>query len=254
MVGFIRKTWWLIPPLLLILLANCGVKSDTLFESEHLRIERVTDQVFVHVSYLQTRAFGKVECNGAVFFNKGESIILDSPTNDFATRELIDWVTNKLDSRIITVIPTHFHNDCIGGIKAFEENRIPSYAHSKTIELAKRDSVFLKSRAFDETLKFRLGDKTLTIFFPGRGHTFDNIVAYFPAEKVLFGGCLIKSMGAGKGYLGDADTTAWSTTIRKILTEYEDIEVVIPGHGDTGGIELLNYTATLFDQEVNNEK
>ena len=81
----------------------------------------------------------------------------------------------------------------------------------------------------------------------GEGHTKDNIVGYFPADKTLFGGCLIKKVGAGNGNLEDANTDNWSKTVRKIKRKYHSAEIVIPGHGKSGGIELLDYTIQLFD-------
>ena len=91
------------------------------------------------------------------------------------------------------------------------------------------------------------GIKVKNLFF-GEGHTKDNIVSYIPSEKVLFGGCLLKTVGAKKGYLGDANTTDWSNTVAKIKKELSDIEYVIPGHGKTDGTELLTYTIQLFNE------
>lgn len=31
----------------------------------------------------------------------------------------------------------------------------------------------------------------------------------------MFGGCLIKELDAGKGYLGDANVADWSSTVEK---------------------------------------
>jgi metallo-beta-lactamase class B len=65
---------------------------------------------------------------------------------------------------------------------------------------------------------------------------------------VIFGGCLIKEVGAGKGNLADANTIDWSNTVRKIRDEYPDVKRIVPGHGQPGGIELLDYTIKLFDK------
>ena len=69
--------------------------------------------------------------------NENEGIVFDTPTNNKSSLELIDFVTNKLKSKITAVIPTHFHADCIGGIKEFEKHNISTYASKKTIELLK---------------------------------------------------------------------------------------------------------------------
>ncbi|MGE0492978.1 MAG: MBL fold metallo-hydrolase [Vulcanimicrobiota bacterium] len=82
----------------------------------------------------------------------------------------------------------------------------------------------------------------------GRGHSFDNVVTYLPAEKVLFGGCLLKARGAGKGNLADADVAAWPTTVAAVRQAFAEAEFVVPGHGRWGGPELLDYTIEMFSQ------
>ena len=82
----------------------------------------------------------------------------------------------------------------------------------------------------------------------GEGHTRDNVVSYFLDEKVLFGGCLIKSLKSGKGNLADANTAEWSNTVKTIKRQFKDVEMVIPGHGKPGGIELLDYTIEMFKE------
>lgn len=44
----------------------------------------------------------------------------------------------------------------------------------------------------------------------------------------------------------DANVAAWAETIRKIKAKYTQTLVVIPGHGNAGGMELIDYTAKLF--------
>lgn len=250
MVGFFQKILCIVT--CIVLISGCGkVGNGIKYESENLIIEQITEGVFMHVSYLNTHDYGKVKCNGAIFKSADEVVIVDTPTNDVASDELIDWVTNNLNCKIVAVVPTHFHDDCLSGIHSFNEKGIKSYAHSRTVKLAKGDSIFLKSDPFDTEIKLEFGNDVSVISFFGKGHTYDNVVAYYPEEKTLFGGCLIKSIGAGKGYLGNADTTEWSNTVRNIKSVYQNIEYVIPGHGKSGDSKLLDYTANLFDQEVN---
>lgn len=55
-------------------------------------------------------------------------------------------------------------------------------------------------------------------------------------------------MNASKGYLGDAVVNEWSATVTKIKEAYPDVRSVEPGHGATGGSELLDYTISLFKE------
>ncbi|MFK8101870.1 MAG: subclass B1 metallo-beta-lactamase [Saprospiraceae bacterium] len=216
------------------------------YKSDTLTIEKLTKNTFRHLSYLSTTSFGKVACNGMIVIDQQEALIFDTPTNDADAKELIDWVESNLKCKVIGVVVSHFHVDCLGGLNEFHDRQIPSYASLKTIELAKLAGMAVPQIGFEASRELQVGTKTVHNEFFGEGHTRDNIVAYFPAEKVLFGGCLIKCLGANKGYLGDANTQEWSKTVRAIQEKYKDIKVIIPGHGQPGNTDLLKYTIELF--------
>ncbi|NMM47744.1 subclass B1 metallo-beta-lactamase [Marinigracilibium pacificum] len=218
---------------------------DFLYQSENVKIEKLTENTYRHISYLETD-YGKVGCNGMIVVSDGEALVFDTPTNDRDSKELIKWIENTLNVQVKGVIVTHFHDDCLGGLKGFHDKLIPSYSSFKTIDLAKSDSVTIPQNGFEKHLEIKVGSHWVTNEYFGEGHTIDNIVSYFPKDKVMFGGCLIKSLGAGKGYLGDANTAEWSNTVRAIKKKYGDIKVVIPGHGNPGDIELLDYTIEMF--------
>ncbi|GAB3171197.1 subclass B1 metallo-beta-lactamase [Telluribacter humicola] len=219
------------------------------YQSENLVVQKVADHVYQHISYLQTQSFGKVECNGMVVVNNKEALVFDTPSNAKATQELIKWVQDGLHCQIKAVVPTHFHDDCLGGLDEFHKQQVPSYASQRTIELTKANSLPVPQHGFDTVQELKVGSKKVVVEYFGEGHTRDNVVAYYPAEKVLFGGCLIKETGATKGYLGDANTNEWSATVTKLKQKYPEIKKVIPGHGKPGGTELLDYTIGLFRPE-----
>jgi metallo-beta-lactamase class B len=45
-----------------------------------------------------------------------------------------------------------------------------------------------------------------------------------------------------KGFVGDADLTNWFSSLHKLLNKYPDPSLVIPGHGNLGGKELITHT------------
>lgn len=223
-------------------------KEQIVYNSKQLVITQIAENAFVHTSYKQTNDFGYVPCNGLIVIDKHESIIFDTPTNDTSAAALILWVRDSLHCTINAIIPTHFHDDCLGGLKAFHENKIPSYAYFKTIELAKENKMQVPQNGFHDSLILRFGNEKITVRFFGEGHTRDNVVGYFSSKHILFGGCLLKEKGAGKGYLGDANIKDWSLTVAKIKQAYPNIKIVVPGHGKYGNKDLLNYTIQLFQQ------
>lgn len=216
------------------------------YNSEDLMITQISDHAFVHTSYLQTNDFGKVPCNGMIIRNSNEVLIFDTPTNNKSAEGLVKFIKEKLHCKINAVVPTHFHDDCLGSLALFHELKIPSFGNFSTIVLAKANNIVSPQNGFSDSLKLSLGNTYATVKYLGQGHTKDNVVAYFPSENILFGGCLIKELQATKGYLGDANINEWSNTVEKVKQQYPNVKVVIPGHGKTGGIELLDYTIQLF--------
>ncbi len=231
---------------------NCNAQTQKAFkpkkvyETKSLVITQITKNSFVHISYLQTNDFGYVPCNGLIVRNNNEVIVFDTPTNDKSSEELINWISKTLRCKINAIIPTHFHDDCLGGLKAFHDNDIASYASFRTIELAKENGYVVPKNGFADSLILKVGNENITAKFFGEGHTKDNVVGYFPSENVMFGGCLIKELEATKGYLGDARVSNWSNTVEKIKKEHPNVKVVVPGHGNFGDSKLLDYTIRLF--------
>lgn len=221
-------------------------KAKKIYESKTLIITQISENSFIHTSFKQTNDFGNVLCNGLIVKDHHETVVFDTPTNDKSSEELIQWINEKLDSKIKAIIPTHFHDDSLGGLMAFHKKNIPSYAYAKTIELAKENNFVIPENSFNDSVILKVGDKDVIAKFFGEGHTKDNAVGYFPGENILFGGCLLKELEAGKGYLGDANLSAWSNTVEKVKKEYPDVKIVVPGHGDYGDGKLLDYTITLF--------
>ena len=233
-----------------MLLLSCTAKKTALYqyESETMKIRQVGNNLFMHVSYLNTNDFGKVACNGMVYFNGKEAIVFDTPTDNASSLELISWIQEKQHKQIKAIVVTHFHKDCLGGLEAFHENGTTSYAHQGTMGiLEEKDQATRPNIGFEKKAILEVGDQQVYATFFGEGHTKDNIVGYVPEENALFGGCLIKAANASKGNLEDANTNEWSKTVARIKKEYPELQTIVPGHGQPGGTELLDYTIRLFE-------
>jgi metallo-beta-lactamase class B len=227
-------------------LAQKTFTPKTVYQSSKLVIKQIDNNSFQHISYLQTNDFGNVPCNGLIVKNNNEVAIFDTPTNDSSSTELIQWINKKLHCTIVAIIPTHFHNDCLGGLRSFHQNHIRSFAFNRTIQLAKDNKYEIPQNAFQDSLLLKIGKSFAIIKYFGEGHTIDNVVAYYPNDNILFGGCLLKELDATVGYLGDANIAEWANTVSKIKTTYPKLKTVVPGHGEIGNNSLLDYTITLF--------
>lgn len=235
--------------ILYILICFCFLTScntEKKYKSDILIVEKIANHTYKHTSFLKTKSFGNVPCNGIIVVDENKAIIFDTPINKESSKELIDWVENNLKCKITAIIPTHFHVDCLGGLDEFHKNDIPSFASKKTIDLLKDKKTNYPQSSFETSREFSVGKQKVVVSFFGEGHTKDNIVAYLANDNVLFGGCLVKGLNARKGNLADANINEWSSTVQKIKKEYPNIKIVVPGHGKIGNSELLDYTIELF--------
>lgn len=229
---------------------SCRQQKDISEEyiSEELIVKQLSEHVWEHTSYLKTQEWGKVPCNGIIVIDDNEGIIIDTPTNEESAIELLDWLESQ-KVEVKAIVPTHFHIDCLAGLNYYHSKNIPSYSSSLTAELANNSNFTKPQNTFKDSLILNVDDHSIIFRFEGSGHTKDNIVAYIPSDKVLFGGCLIKGKGWAKGNLVDADTIAWANSVMKTMVDYPEMEIVVPGHGGIGDITLLEYTIKMFSTD-----
>lgn len=101
----------------------------------------------------------------------------------------------------------------------------------------------------DDLLTVMVGDRRVELYYPGAGHAPDNIVAWVPDRRLLFGGCLVKSAVAESlGYRGDADLAAWPGSIAAVRARFPDAALIVPGHGEPGSTELYTNTLRLLEE------
>lgn len=232
--------------LFLVAIVEETFSQKTVYKNERLEIIQLSEHTFQHITFLETESFGKVPCNGLLVADEGEVLVIDSPALLEDAEMLLDWIRDDLNQEVIGVVATHFHGDCLGGLEAFHQRQLPSFGKDLTLENALAVGNTPPQQAFDTLLNLSVGSLVVENRFLGRGHTQDNIVSYVHGDQVLFGGCLVKELGAGKGNLADADTLSWSATIGRVIEAFPKSEVVVPGHGKSGDRKLLDYTATLF--------
>lgn len=242
-----RKITFLFLILALVQFQCKSQKMGEAYNSETLIIKVISENSFVHVSYLNTTEYGKVACNGMIYIADNEAIVFDTPSDQETSEELITWLTQNKKTTIKAVVINHFHVDCLGGLKTFHEAGIPSYASNKTIQLAENTSKDVPKNGFDKQNELEIGGKKVINRYFGEAHTKDNIISYIPDEELIFGGCMIKSLKANKGNLNDANISEWSNTIRKIKKHYPNLKTIVPGHGNYGNTTLLDSTIALFN-------
>jgi glyoxylase-like metal-dependent hydrolase (beta-lactamase superfamily II) len=215
--------------------------------SEDFDIIPLSENAYVHSTWTSTPTFGRFNNNGLIYINGNEAMIMNTPPDDRLSKELLDWFSKTFPSvKIKAVVCNHFHADGIGGLRVFHDAGIPSYANAKTNAQIKSDTVVKPQHTFTEVLEMQVNGKTVRSQYFGESHTPDIIVTWLPDEKILYGGCMIKALGAGRGFTGDANLKQWSATVARVKKAFPDAKFVIPGHGDCGGAALLDFTIKMF--------
>lgn len=217
-----------------------------------IQLIHLQDSVYVHVTWHLLDNFGRFPSNGLIVIRNGQGLMIDTPMDNNKTERLTRYLKDSMQVDLTKLIIGHFHDDCMGGLVYLQSIGIESIANSMTIQKCKEIGLPIPSISFTDSLTFNFNGEQIDCRFFGAGHSFDNITVWIPRKKILFGGCLIKSINSkGLGNLSDAVVNDWDITVESLMKEYPEIKTVIPGHGDFGGIELLTHTIELVDKEIN---
>jgi len=214
--------------------------------SEDLELNQISGHCYIHTSYHDLENAPRFPANGLVYVNLGKAFIVDTPWTNELTELLIKYLQDSLKVSVEAVIPTHWHTDCMGGLAIVHNMGIKSYAYQLTAAISKEKNLPIPQVIFSDSLK--LGpENELLLKYLGPGHTEDNMVVHIPSEKILFAGCMVKVLGWNSlGFTGDANIPEWPKTLRKVLIAFRDVKIVIPGHGNYGGLDILEHTLSLF--------
>lgn len=219
---------------------------ESLTISPDLELIKISENAYVHISYTYSPGFGRYSSNGLIFISGKKAFLFDTPATDSLTKILMTWLTDRMNLRIKGFVPNHWHEDCMGGLTCLSQQGIKSYANQLTIDIASRKHLPLPEKGFTDSLTLNLGGRKVLCWFPGAAHSMDNIVVWIPSEKVLFPGCMVKSMDSRNlGNVADGDLKEYPATIDRVLRRFSSALVIIPGHGAIGGIELLTHTRSM---------
>lgn len=224
-------------------LYNCCVAQTR----QHIKVTPLGNGFYVYESYGVFKG-SVVGGNGLLLSTPKGVAMVDTPWDDDQTNQLIDWVAKNLDQKILFCISTHYHDDRIGGIGALKANGIKTFASEATSIRALAQGYPKVSQTFKYDTILHMGSIPLEIYYPGAGHAPDNEAVWFPRQKLLFGGCIVKSTDTNSlGNIAEADLKQWPLSIKKLIKRYPEVVTIIPGHGDWTDNSSLQHTLKLLD-------
>jgi glyoxylase-like metal-dependent hydrolase (beta-lactamase superfamily II) len=216
--------------------------------SESLTVMVIGDGVWVHTSWYELSEGARFPGNGLIVRDGDSLQLIDTAWGVPITHELLDWIDSTLELPVTRAIITHYHGDSMGGTPALAERGIPFFASELTRSLGTDEGVPLPETIGDLDVGDVVPIGNVEVFYPGPGHTADNVFVWIPHARVLFGTCATRSpQFPGRGNTADAELDEWPRSIRRVLEQYPDVTVVVPGHGDPGDASLLIHTIEVLE-------
>ena len=221
-------------------LVNADIKNG------EMEIVQINDNVYQHISYnLWKNKF--TPSNGLIVLDQKNAYIIDTPWRKEDTKNLVAWIKQQ-NLNLRASISTHFHDDRASGIEYLNKIGVKTVASHRTNQLLKRENKTPATIGFESDNYWFLKDK-IHAYYPGAGHSMDNIVVWLAEHKILVGGCLIRSAESrGMGYTADGSVKDWSKSVSKVKKKFSDIKIVFPGHGKLGDQSLLSHTIELANK------
>lgn len=213
--------------------------------SDDVQVRRIAPGLWVHTTWLPLGNGTPYPANGMLLETPEGSVLIDTGWNEAQTETLLAWAARE-GRPVARAYVTHAHNDRMGGIPALRRAGVPVQGSALTVQLAPEEGL----AAPDVLRELQLGTDAqplaagpVELFYPGPGHTRDNVVVWFPRQRVLFGGCLIKADTATTiGNTADADVPNWYHATRRVRETYPGVRMVVPGHGAVSSYRA--YTVT----------
>ncbi|MBI1228301.1 MAG: BlaB/IND/MUS family subclass B1 metallo-beta-lactamase [Bacteroidetes bacterium] len=193
--------------------------------------------------------------NGMYLITDAGAVIIDSPWDTTQFQPLLDSIKARHGKDAIMCLATHSHEDRTAALEYYQSKGIKTYTTKQTDEISKQRNEKRAAYIIENDMVFSVGQYKFQTYYGGSGHTPDNIVVWFENEKVLYGGCLVKSTEAETlGNLADADTAAWPKSIKQIQKKFKSPKYIIPGHQSWKSRKSLKHTLSLIKRYQKQEK
>ena len=225
--------------------------SGSLFKqpaNTNLKITRLAGDFYIYTTYHDYKG-NRIPANGLYLLTNKGAVIIDSPWDSTQFQPLLDSIWARHHQKAVLCLATHFHEDRTGGLAYYRQQGLRTYTTRQTDVLSQKHGMKRAQFLFTKDTTFTVGQHSFQTYYPGHGHAPDNIVVWFKKERVLYGGCLIKSMEDNSlGYMGDASVKDYAQTVANVQRKCKNPTYVIPGHNDWTNLESVSHTLTMAQQ------
>ena len=173
----------------------------------------------------------------------GEVVAIDASSTERRTRALIAAIAERSARPVHTLVNTHHHGDHTNGNCLFTEAAVIGHRNCRegvrNQTIGGLDAIFgpvewgeLSTRApavvLDDRLDVFAGDRVVELHYIGTpAHTTGDVVAWLPAERVLFAGDLVFNGGTPFVLMGSVEGALEALERVRAF----GAEVIVPGHG-----------------------
>ncbi|MEO7351827.1 MAG: MBL fold metallo-hydrolase [Marmoricola sp.] len=194
------------------------------------------------------------DVNVSVIEGEAGLLVVDTHASTKAASEVIADLRRLSSRPVIGLVNTHDHFDHTFGNSAFREayGEVPITAHESTANTtistgrqtqetmtARRDDragevaethLVAADHSFSSVTAIDLGDRSVELVHPGRGHTAGDLVVRVDDADVLLAGDLVEESGM-PAYGVDCFPMEWPLSLDLALQLIGPDTVVVPGHG-----------------------
>jgi metallo-beta-lactamase class B len=207
-----------------------------------LKITHLTGNFYVYTTYNTYEGY-QVPANGMYVVTNDGVVMFDTPWDTTQFQPLLDSIQFKHNKEVIMSFATHWHSDKTAGLEYYRQKGIKTFTTLLTDSLSKVNGKKRAEFLMTADTTFYAGQYSFETYYPGQGHTADNIIIWFKKEKILYGGCLIKGVDdENLGYLGDANVTEYAYSLKKVKQKCRKPTFIIIAHNDWKDTNSLKHS------------
>lgn len=184
--------------------------------------------------------------NSLILNTDSAVLVVDTKVGKAAEKLYSDVMVLAKDKKVI-VINTHSDRDHTGGNPLYQEAKVITGKVDENYWKRASGDVRVPEVWVTDTLTMKLGSETVSVISMGQAHTWNDVVVFFHNSGVLAtGDMLFNHMNVALADIKGSNGRNYPKALHQ-LQQIQGVKKVVPGHGETGGPELLDMMLTYFN-------